>query len=661
MEDREKTAKSHIFRKEERSIPEAGKNVQIEERLRQIDHYISTDYTQPLRLEDLAEKLYLSPGYLARFFKKYYGKNFSEYLTEVRLKHAISDLADTDESVIRIACDNGFTSLAAFNRAMKAVYGVTPTVFRKKNGAEKKNKLVEKEAETRQEKTEAPEKFRISCTATEMGKLQKSWQDTINIGAAADFLQSEIRDHLLELSAMLGFRYVRFRDVFSEELLVDTKEAAGVFNFSKLDMIFDFLLEHHLKPHIELGRKPRRLFRTVGNSLLQEKTVPSEYEKTVYEKLLHTLLQHLLRRYRKKELSTWRMELWMDDSTWEQPGSWELYFEQFELTRSIIKQYAEGIAFGGCCLRNDFMIQEDPQEEYSCMRFLQKWAFRSRQPDFLSITFFGYERDQTQRDGFSRRTEDPSAMLHNLQRMKELVRMAGMDPVPIYVTEWNLTVSDRNYMNDSCFKGAYIIKNMLEICGESECLAYYPGSDRLSEYYDSEGPFYGGSGLISKDSVVKPAGYAFLFLNQMYEWCLEKEEHFLLSTDRMDSYSVICHNQQSLGAAYYQTKENEIDRDSMELYFEDTRRLRLSLELADVKNGWYQIKTWRLNRQYGDPLQNWKQLGYENELTQKDFQYLRHICEPKLTIEKREISGNLLTVELCLEPNEISFMQILKC
>ncbi|MCC8102621.1 MAG: helix-turn-helix domain-containing protein [Clostridiales bacterium] len=653
--------KNQIYQKENQKIPEAGKNVHIEERLRQIDHYISNGYTQPIRLEDLAEKLYLSPGYLARFFKKYYGKNFSEYLTEVRLEYAISDLADTDKSVIRIACDNGFTSLAAFNRAMKAVYGETPTVFRKKKDTERKNKLVEKEEETQQERTETPEKFRISCTATEMEKFQKCWQDTINIGAASDFLQSEIRDHLLELSDLLGFRYVRFRDIFSEELLVDTKEAAGVFNFSKLDMIFDFLLENHLKPHIELGRRPRRLFRTVGNSLLREKASSSKFEKEVYEKLLHTLMQHLLRRYRKKELNTWRMELWMDDSTWEQPGSWELYFEQFELTRSIIKQYAEGIAFGGCCLRNDYMIQEDPQEGYSCMRFLQKWALRSCQPDFLSVTFFGYERDQTQRDGFSRRTEDHSAMLHNLQRMKELVRMAGMDSVPIYVTEWNLTVSDRNYLNDSCFKGAYIVKNMLEICGESECLAYYPGSDRLSEYYDSEGPFYGGSGLISKDSVVKPAGYAFLFLNQMYEWCLGKGEHFLVSTDHMDSYSVICHNQQSLGAAYYQTKENEIDRYCMERYFEDSRMLRLSLELADMKNGWYQIKTWRLNRQYGDPLQNWKQLGYENALTQRDFQYLRHICEPRLTIEKREIHGNLLTLEFCLEPNEISFIQILKC
>ena len=29
---------------------------------------------------------------------------------------------------------------------------------------------------------------------------------------------------------------------------------------------------------------------------------------------------------------------------------------------------------------------------------------------------------------------------------------------PVYVTEWNLTISDRNYINDTCFKGAYVVK-----------------------------------------------------------------------------------------------------------------------------------------------------------------------------------------------------------
>lgn len=33
---------------------------------------------------------------------------------------------------------------------------------------------------------------------------------------------------------------------------------------------------------------------------------------------------------------------------------------------------------------------------------------------------------------------------------------------PVYVTEWNLTISDRNYINDTCFKGAYVVKNILD-------------------------------------------------------------------------------------------------------------------------------------------------------------------------------------------------------
>ena len=67
----------------------------FDERIRQINNYIRANYSQPISLKELADQLYLSNGYLSRFFKRNYGMSFAEYLTNVRLFHAVDDLLYT--------------------------------------------------------------------------------------------------------------------------------------------------------------------------------------------------------------------------------------------------------------------------------------------------------------------------------------------------------------------------------------------------------------------------------------------------------------------------------------------------------------------------------------------------------------------------------------
>ena len=84
-----------------------------EERLSQINHYIYNNYDQPISMKELSEKLYLSNGYLSRFFKKNYGMSFAGYLTNIRVFHAADDLLYTDDPITRIAYNNGFNARGA--------------------------------------------------------------------------------------------------------------------------------------------------------------------------------------------------------------------------------------------------------------------------------------------------------------------------------------------------------------------------------------------------------------------------------------------------------------------------------------------------------------------------------------------------------------------
>ncbi len=62
-------------------------------------------------------------------------RNFSSYVTGLRMAHAKAALADPEKApqqILRISMDSGFASLATFNRVFRALEGVTPTEYRKK-------------------------------------------------------------------------------------------------------------------------------------------------------------------------------------------------------------------------------------------------------------------------------------------------------------------------------------------------------------------------------------------------------------------------------------------------------------------------------------------------------------------------------------------------
>ena len=87
----------------------------------------------------------------------------------------------------------------------------------------------------------------------------------------------------------------------------------------------------------------------------------------------------------------------------------------------------------------------------------------------------------------------------------------------------NLTISDRNLINDSCFKGAYILKNYIDLIDRVEGMSYFVGSDRVSEYYDTEELLFGGTGLLTKDGIQKPAMFAFHFSEpSLFRICRER-------------------------------------------------------------------------------------------------------------------------------------------
>ena len=103
-------------------------------RLTEITSYINMHYTEDISLESTARRVGLSSAYLSRFFRKYIGITFSDYIDMVRLDAAYSQITTTRLPILQIAEECGFANYPIFVKKFKRAYKETPLRLRRSNG-----------------------------------------------------------------------------------------------------------------------------------------------------------------------------------------------------------------------------------------------------------------------------------------------------------------------------------------------------------------------------------------------------------------------------------------------------------------------------------------------------------------------------------------------
>jgi AraC-like DNA-binding protein len=104
------------------------------ERLNGAIQYMNSHLTSPLQLTDVARAAGLSPQAFSRFFHKFMGIPFVEYVSSLRISLACRYLLETDRTIASICYLCGFNNLSNFNRQFLRYKAMTPKQF-KCNGA----------------------------------------------------------------------------------------------------------------------------------------------------------------------------------------------------------------------------------------------------------------------------------------------------------------------------------------------------------------------------------------------------------------------------------------------------------------------------------------------------------------------------------------------
>lgn len=98
----------------------------------QIVHYLSTQYTEPVLIEHMAEALGYNRAYLSRVFKKQTGLTPVSFLLKMRLDKAKLLLRERlDLTVEQISASVGLQDALYFSKQFRKRFGKSPTSYRK--------------------------------------------------------------------------------------------------------------------------------------------------------------------------------------------------------------------------------------------------------------------------------------------------------------------------------------------------------------------------------------------------------------------------------------------------------------------------------------------------------------------------------------------------
>ncbi|RPE12186.1 AraC family transcriptional regulator [Chitinophaga lutea] len=119
-----------------RQLASAGYTNQLKasdtERMNSVHAFVMKNFREKITLDEVAAIANMTPTSFSRYFKTHANKNFSDFLTEIRIGYACKLLMDENIDVAQVCYDSGFYTLSNFNRAFREITGYNPLAYRKK-------------------------------------------------------------------------------------------------------------------------------------------------------------------------------------------------------------------------------------------------------------------------------------------------------------------------------------------------------------------------------------------------------------------------------------------------------------------------------------------------------------------------------------------------
>lgn len=649
----------------------------IRGQIEDLKFYIDNNFEKDIRLSDLADQLYVTEQYLSRVFKEQNGMGVSEYLIRRRLAKVRQLLLESEDSITDIAYSAGFSNINSFNRIFKKYQGMTPSDYRleiknnllvSSSGREKETINYDDIQEYLQENAVQSTDMSITFDPEKILEFEKD-KLLINLGYAGDLLHTSLVKEIGFTNSYTSFRYGRIWGLLSDTIL---KQKGDYFDFSKVDEIVQNILDMNLIPFLDLGFKGKQIHQSVETIISREAFQLPSHDMVEILKRYRNLIQHFLDRYGYDEVAKWKIELWkpnthvLETIAQEELALLKLNDNQLDLTKtedyltffSLIKQEIQGIIpdleVGGSGITLN--LEKDSYKD-----FIQTWSVQKVKPDFITFTAYSLDilkQNFDNADSQALISSDSNFLKASLREAKHIIEQAQLCS-KLIVSEFNLTNSSRDIINDSAFKGPYIIKNLLALLDICDLVGYWQFSDISFTSFDvNEKESFGGSGLISKSGIAKPSFYAFDFLNSLGNQLLYFSEGVVITKSRRKIVILLYHYCHLNSLYYYSGNEPFTAKNIASLFENDgNRKFQFKIPTDDDKRT-YKMKTRRIGNSGGAFLTEAEKVSSNTNFNREEINYLKYRCIPSLKTDLIVSRDNLLEFRTELKPHDMVLIEI---
>jgi xylan 1,4-beta-xylosidase len=415
----------------------------------------------------------------------------------------------------------------------------------------------------------------------------------------------------------IGFKYIRFHGIFADDMdAYHEVNGAPVYDFTKIDAVYDAILQINMKPFVELGFMPHDLaahdkpiFYWKANG-----SPPKDYGK--WADFITAFIRNLEQRYGKAEVANWKFEVWNEpnlDGFWTD-GNQKAYFDLYDATVKAIKAVDPALQVGGPATAGAAWVPD----------FIAHAEQAGVPVDFITTHTYGVSGgffDENGQDD-NKLSPDPNSIVGDVLNVRKQVSASSMPGLPVHFTEWSTSYNPRDPIHDAYLSAAFILDKLKKTDGAVQSMSYWTYTDLFEEAGPPPASFHGGFGLINREGIRKASFFAYKYLNELGPQELRDADAESWLTRDGENFAGLIWN-------YTTPDQKESDRPYFRKLHPATPLAPIELTVKSLQPGTYRLTLHRTGFEVNDAYSQYIAWGLPKDLTPAQIAELQRLSADK--------------------------------
>jgi xylan 1,4-beta-xylosidase len=457
------------------------------------------------------------------------------------------------------------------------------------------------------------------------------WEHMFGSCHASVTLCEDWRNDLRALREIVDVKYVRFHGIFEHQAgIYGGQDAAGnlVLNFTRINLIYDGLLEIGVSPFVELGFMPEEMAeRPSPHPFWYHPNVAPPRDPRQWYQLIFRFAGHLVERYGIELVAGWYFEVWNEPNIdfWTGEPKEETYYDLYDVTASALKDVNPRLRVGGPATAQAAWVD----------RFIRHCVEKNVPVDFISTHI--YPNDLAL-NVFGREENIPQSEMVSLavRKVYQQVQASALPQLPIIWSEYNAGFD--GVQLDSPYVGAWLANN-IRLCagGLASEMSYWTFTDAFFEEGGVfKSVFTSGFGLIATGRIPKASFNAFKILHYLGDQQLAIDSTSALLTRRSGDGGLV------LAIWNYIPLR------------ESGQSKAVNIRLRGFEENPEHVRVFLVDDDHGSPLKSWHAMGSPDFPSREQQAALRKVAQLPPPLTAKLVDGQLL---VSLQPNALAVIQ----